>query len=292
MPTGGDLTAHAIAVDATNVYWTNPLGSSVQYRSKTSGPIITLATNQSSPYWLVLVNGVLTWTALTTISGSTYGNIYSIPVGGGATTTVVSLQKLVGGISNPITADQQYVYWLNQFNNLFKTTVNGTTTVQIGTVSYPGVAGMASSGTKFWWTLGGNGGDSILKVPTAGGSPATEASGQAQPFGIAYNGGNLVWVNNANQSGWNGSIMILNTATSVPTLLASNEHAPTQVAFDGTRVVFNIENPSYLRQVPASGGSVVTLAATGGVTANIVMDAQYAYWTTPARHLYKVALQP
>ena len=296
IPTGGDLTARAVAVDLTNVYWTNVSGSSVQYRPKVGGgPIISLATGQPSPYWLVLVGTNLYWTTVQSISGKSYGSILSVSVGGGTVSTVVSLQQGLGGSAVPFTADAQYVYWLGQPGSqqfLSKTTVDGTSTQSIGTIPFGSSAfGMTSSGATLWWTIvySSSGNGEVWKVPSSGGTATIEASGQQLPSGIVYYGGKLLWVTGATSGGaWNdGAIMKLDTATGTPSVLVSGEHNPRQITTDGVRVFWSTENPSYIRQVTLSGGAAMSLTASGGVGANLVADDKYVYWTNS--RLYKVA---
>lgn len=286
----GGAAASSVAVDDTNIYWTDSVGGKVQFKSKTSGEILTLASSQPSARWIVRVQDKLYWSTLTNISGTYYGNIASVSVSGGPATQVVSLQQGFGGTVDAIAADSQYVYWPNATNGINKTTIAGTETTLVGTPRV-GLFDMVSSGMTVWWTLGGNAGDTVMKAAVAGGAAQVEANGQAMPLGIAYYGGNLYWANQGVLAQNNtGSIMQLNTTTSQPTILAQTQFRPRWITADASRVFWS-DFPD-IRQIPANGGSITVLTGRSGAAAQtdarMANDSLYVYWVY-ANNLYKVA---
>lgn len=278
-------SAHYVAVDENNIYWTDLTNEKVQYRTKTSSTIYTLAQNQPSPRWLTLADNTLYWSTLTKISGTNYGSILARPLTG-SNTVVVSLQQGFGTLVRPITADSQYVYWPNSLGTISKTTVDGSLTTEIDGSSYK-ITSMVSSGSSLWWVLSDFLGQ-IMKA--SGGSVEVEADGQVIPFDTTYKDGNLFWTN-VGDSGTPGSVMRLDTTTGTPTILASDEWAPRWVTADSQWVYWSSRDG--IRAVPVEGGTVLTLGSNSvSVYSKIVENGDYVYLASQSGLLCKVAKQP
>ena len=71
----------------------------------------------------------------------------------------------------------------------------------------------------------------MKQLPLDGGTPATIASGQADPAGIAVDATNVYWTNNASGNGA-GTVMKVPLGGGSPTALASGQSNPWGLAVD------------------------------------------------------------
>jgi hypothetical protein len=70
-----------------------------------------------------------------------------------------------------------------------------------------------------------------MKVPLAGGTPTTLASGQMMPLDLAVDATSVYWTDSTG-----GTVMKVPLAGGTPTTLASGQSSPDYIAVDGTSV--------------------------------------------------------
>jgi hypothetical protein len=130
---------------------------------------------------------------------------------------------------------------------------------------------IAIDATSVYWT-NFNGG-TVMKVSTAGGTPTTLASGQAQPWGIAVDTTNVYWTN------WSGgTVMKVPIGSGTPTIIASDQNQPHGIAVDDTSVYWTNCGSGTVMKVPTGGGTPAVLAS-GQALWSIAVDATSVYWT-------------
>jgi hypothetical protein len=172
----GHAIPAGVALDATNVYWTNQNAGSVMKMPRSGGNPTVLATDQQLPQDIATDSTSVYWT---TFGGGTRngGAIVKVATGGGVPTTLASGQNPAG-----IAVDDQNVYWTNSS-------------------SFSGSSDGGAGGVT-------NVDGSVMKVPLGGGAPVVVASGQANPMGIAVDAASVYWANNGTDNyNLDGAIM-------------------------------------------------------------------------------------
>lgn len=118
-PLGGEPTS--LAIDAANIYWLDIKAGAVDKMLKTGGAVTTLATyppatnalgqsalriavDATNVYWIIPGD------ASTSSSCGGSGIVMSVPIAGGATTTIASGQSYPQGIA----VDATSLYWTNE----------------------------------------------------------------------------------------------------------------------------------------------------------------------------------
>jgi len=281
----------AIAVDATNVYWTNS-GSGVSdgavMRCAITGcnnSPTTLASGQSFPQGIAVDATSVYWVVFG--SGLSNGTVMSVPVGGGTPVTLASGQSQPLGIAAlplPLVPGMTAtsVYWTNTAQNTTTGTVmklalgSGTTTTLASAQNFP--YAIAMDATSVYWTDYGGPPSyidgAVMKMPLGGGAVTTLASGQNIPYRIAVDATSVYWTDESS-----GTVMKVPLAGGTPVTLAAGQNGPEGIAVDNTSVYWTNPGGQTLMKVPLGGGAPTTIA-TGTGTSAIAVDATNVYWTT------------
>jgi hypothetical protein len=119
--TGGQPTTFAtgagggLAIDATNVYWTDgSVSGRIMKAPRGGGAFTTLASAQDTPVALTVDTTDVYW-----LNGSSFAAVMSVPIDGGTPTTLAS------GLAVPtaIAVDDTSVYWVdNGYGRIMKLT--------------------------------------------------------------------------------------------------------------------------------------------------------------------------
>ena len=247
----------------------------------TSGPIV-LASEQSAPNAIAVNATGVYWTNF-----SDGGTVMSVPLCGGATTTLASGQAEPLGIA----VDSENVYWTDYGN---------------ACSSSPACRG------------------SVMKLPLAGGTPTTLASGRVGPTWIAVDATNVYWADDplAQKVPLGGGTPTLVYIVKYPVViavagisifwtgpepegsgfqvlqgplsgdgmvvaLASRQGTPNGLAVDDTSVYWGSEvldggTPAggALMKADQGGGTLVTLVSTHREPTWVAADGTSVYWTS------------
>jgi hypothetical protein len=150
---------------------------------------------------------------------------------------------------------------------------------------------ITSDGTNVYWVTYDGGEVISAPIGVSDGPLTIIAQGEAHPHAITcdVNGANVYWVdygdpNSATPTGFVKQAP--KTGSSTPITLSMSEDKPWDVAVDDTHVYWtNLDNPGTVKMAPKGGGAVTTLAENLGTPYGIAVDPDdnppplYIYWT-------------
>ncbi len=205
----GQSNPTAIAVDASNVYFTNAVATggavgSVVKVGIESGTVTTLASGLAGPEDIAVDATSVYWTDLGAMPGA--GSVLKVPLSGGPVTTLASARAAPTALA----LDGTNVYWVEGSvpGAILKVPVGGGAPVTLaGNQDDP--VSIATDGTSVYWTARGVGlvDGAVVKVAATGGAPVTLAPAQPTPGAIAIDATSVYWL--ATSSGSDGSLMKL-----------------------------------------------------------------------------------
>jgi hypothetical protein len=143
--------------------------------------------------------------------------------------------------------------------------------------------GLALDATSVFWTMvtGENSPSRVMKMPLAGGTPVTLASGQNGAFGIVVDSTYAYWA-----SPGDGTVMKVPIGGGAPFTLAAFQSFPANVAVDATSVYWTNAGDDQsstpngaVMKVPLVGGPPVVLASALTGADSIAVDATSVYFT-------------
>jgi hypothetical protein len=250
-----------------------------------SGQPVLLASTPAGNFGVAVNATTVFWT-------SEDGTVRSVPIAGGAVTTLATGQTNPEGIA----ADAVDVYWVNagSFDG-------AVTSLPVG----GGAPTLIASGqarpefitidaANVYWTTSDGG--TVLTAPIGGGAASTLATVQPGPKGIAVSGDDVYWTNWGPGSGAPGSGSVMSHSAlgglgEQPTTLASGQSYPSAIALDATNLYWLDTDENQPTSKPRvmkmarSGGAPETLAVPStSFVSSIAVDATRVYWTQGGPH--------
>lgn len=267
-----DMNPWGIAVDDTNVYFTDAFGinGKVSRVPKAGGPLTVLANGLELPGWLAV--------DATDVYVITYDHLTKVPIAGGVFTNVGP----GGGSYARVVVDADNVYWTDgtPFGAVRRMAKAGGGITHVDDGDTYGL--VLHGGTLYWSSFHG---DAIMSAPAAGGPVSVFAAGQEAPrMGLITDGTDLYWMNEGTfpMQLWRGPL----DGSSPPAQIGS---PPSDAAWQATLAI----DASYLyypvpyciiARVPLAGGPTETFTVDPalGCPRFMVGDADNLYYTSDA----------
>jgi hypothetical protein len=295
----GQKTPHAIAVDASSIYWLT--ARELVKADKGTGTLTTLATGFLDPPSLVL-DETNVYVASPFIAKG--GGLVRVPKAGGSPTQLVKTDALaVPALAHhALGVDGANVYWTDTHGKVMSVAKAGGSPKEINSTPLnPGeMRDLAIDSSGVYWVNYGDPlaelRDGYLKgVPTTGGKPIffldliqfvnLKRTGGGAPSDIALDADNLYWTDFGPTRNSEKAIKSVAKAGGSVTTLATMSTEPTGIALDAlfvywtTRGSPGVANGTVMK-VSKTGGEAKALATGQDRTNSIAVDEANVYWTT------------
>ncbi len=259
-----------IAIDGSNVYWTNPGTSpntgTVAYVPIGGGNVVVLANGQGEPLPISVEGGDVYWADVSGVSSLDY---VAISCGLSCTPTVLAY-----GAGLAMTTDSGNVYWapFQEDADIVSIPLIGGNILPLATSQNVPLSIAVDGSNAYWSDVVG---DNITTAPLSGSGPTTVlASNLPSPGFIAIDGSNVYW-----------TMPSAGTVDTVPkiggsvTVLASGQEGPEGIAVEGGNIYWADRDAGTIDTMPVGGGNVVVLASGQNGPYGIAVDGSNVYWT-------------
>ena len=263
--------SRALTVDATDVYWSSSY--EVMKVPRSGGQPTILATGTMATDIAVDTTHIY-WTDF----GN--GTVMSLPLGGGALTTIASDQ----GVPTGIALDGAFVYWAS--GAVYRAPLAGGTTSPLTTTSTVNAWDIAVYGDDVYWTDV----STVMKADVLTGDLTTLATDQQSPVSIAVDGTSVYWVNRGTGSvSPDGTVMKVARTGGSPFVIAAGQANSSSIALDDTNVYWTTTEDGKIMKAPLDGGPATTLASGRNLPDTIAVDFASVYWTEAGRHVMRLS---
>jgi outer membrane protein assembly factor BamB len=223
-----------LAVDSTRVYWSVPnfasggMNATIMSIPLAGGAATTLASNLDSPELVVAGPSNVYWTALGPAA------VESVPLDGGSVATIA--RDPLGGAG--VAIDATDLYW-STGAGIFRAPLAGGAPTRIG----PAADAIAVDSTNVYYVVETpNGSGLVARVPIAGGTPETLASGRTGSLpAVAVDDRNVYWIEGEGTIE-EGAVAAVPKSGGIVAVLVSGLSDPSAIVVDGTGVYF--DNPA------------------------------------------------
>jgi len=270
--------AHAIAVDSTNVYWTDYDGMGTISKCATSGcagsPVI-LAVAQQFPNSLALDDANVYW-------ANDDGTVMACAINGCAQTpteigAVTTTQFYYAG---SLTLEASQLYWAT-LDAVVTCPVSGCLGQPTPIITGQKPTVIAVDQTTLYWTDVGDGGPSGGKIMTCaiagcGNAPLTIASSLPGPYAITLDTKNIYWTDGNAVS----SCSKASCASTIATLVSNETPSGPSILVDGSNLYWSTaQNVMQCLGVTCPSGAAVLAANQNPFV--LAVDATSIYWNDP-----------
>ncbi len=280
----GIATPSSIALDSSNVYWTDEVGA-VWSVPRSGGATTLLTTGQASPLGLV-VDGNGYWVTGGTARGG--GSVVAFRFATGTSTTLATGP----GNAYSVAATPSSIFWLAQGAagtgvDLAQVGLDGGAPAPLAALTGPAAGGgLAIDAETAYFGVGTRaGGGALFSVPLAGGPPATLwTSAAGQPTDVVLGAGAVYFLVPAASP--QGAIWSVAPGAG-PAALVSGLDAPAHLAIDDTSAYWTSPGDGQVYSVPLTGGTPAVVAAD--LVAPLALAVDDAIYVTTVDGVLKLA---
>lgn len=264
------ITLGDIAVDVTNVYWTDTNAGNPGTVNKVplgGGPTTALATGELYPGSLAV--------DATTLYFASWNDemVKKVPIAGGPVTTIATGEN--GPCCLVLNATDLYYH---STRGIVRLPLAGGTPTALPETYGVGFA-LALDATNVYWRVDVSGGAQLLKMPLDGSSAPVSLVTSSSMGALVVNGSTLYWTMPAGTVAGAGAIAKMPVGGTASTSLASGLNEPSDLAVDGTHVYFTTRQDGNVMKVPVAGGTPTVIASKQKFPSAIVVDGTSVYWT-------------
>jgi len=292
-------SVQGIAVDDTHVFWTSPSGG-IFDRALGGTAMTGVLPQTPNPYAIAVTATNLFWTDLSTqsvyeevnpdnSSGSTF--VWSLAPDG----SVGAAKPVAIAVDVPQSPDagggaMSNVYWVDAELGTVNQAPQAGGNVIVLARNQAQPQAIAVDLDHVYWVNGGSGGiGTVNSVPIGGGTVTTLATGQSKPVGIAVDPSytHIYWISGVNAHDQPSVSSVLSLAIGAPpgtppTVLASGYGSPMGIAVDDEYVYWTNYTDGTVVKTRTSGEGAPYTLASGSTNCNnpaaIVVKDNTVYW--------------
>lgn len=273
--TGSD--ENHIAVNADKVFFTSASAGTVAWVSRTGGGARVIAASQASPSAIAVASSNVYW--VNRGFGKAGGTVMKMILPGGTPIALANAEDY----PHDIAVDGEYVYW-DTFvpgGTIAKVPIDGGGKVTLATVdTMTSPFAMTIDGANVYWTSHGSDTNtgSVMKVPLAGGTITTLASGYDLPSAIAVGNGAVFFMSHGPDGATLKKVGINGGAVS--TVLA--DVWVQALASDATNLYLAKSRPRFgttIVVMPFSSAATKVMAELDGAVSQLAVDATTLFWS-------------
>jgi hypothetical protein len=233
----------AIAIDATDVYWTNGQIYKLPLTGGTPTALIpndVFTSNTFDPHALAVDDHDVYWVQP---GADDLAAVMKVSKDGG---TPVTLATIPGSDPDAIAIDDHTVYWANGSDSMgrrvMKVSKDGGDPITLATGAGSTFGFGIDATSAYWTTFVDASTSAVMKAPLAGGAATMLASGTAQPMDLAVDGVSVYWTNASTSQtfsgtpGTDGTVMAVPRAGGETITIGPDQEEPGGIAANGTTV--------------------------------------------------------
>ncbi|MFS8064964.1 MAG: hypothetical protein ACMG6S_01205 [Byssovorax sp.] len=282
-----------IALDATNVYWSNEdlnkNQAQIRMVPKAGGSVTDLVTTTASPRQIAVDGTHVYWSEVSSASvmgePSAKTTIYSIPKAGGPSAKK-ELAWVPGAFTTGLSVDPDRVYWSDSESAIYSVSRSGDPdTIAFLTKDIPYAFdrdGVKTDQDRIYWLENTA---NVMSMSRAGGMPTVIGGVPENSFFFAMDEGRIYWGDTGTGLG-TGQLVSVSKDGGPLTTVVANMDGVLATAVNASCVYWTTAYlpVNELRTAPKSGGDPILIAPVEMSNAALAADESGVYWDESSTH--------